>query len=304
MLEQKLTYALSLNNHEKQVLYVISLLTILELLRNNTKDQDLTLSCLTSDSLQIIEVNDKTTKGDVLVKAKALMLELLRNNSETSKKNKKFFEALNLTKDQVENLKDDFMTKETPEQLLKELEEELFPNYVAIFPLSNAWAHTILTGGIILKTGLIESAESSTDLVVDVMLTMLHELSHKKKKLHLANNEFMETPQKMIDLYKIPDRLSTGRQYEIYSFGEEVVLEVLQDDERNEILEYRWPDFTKKIKKALKPEISSFKVSPSKIKGCSEERIPKCGNKFLQACMNARLAEENFILTHLMKKPF
>jgi len=146
------------------------------------------LALLKGDRLEVFALIDDTKESRAVLEAKDLLLVLLKNGSETSRKALKYYEALNLNEDQINALNDDFLTTKTDEGILEEL-KNLFPRFFVVAPIPDAWAWTTYNGEIILKKKLIKEAKDTSEGVIELMFTLWHELAHKKKKLHLGQNK-------------------------------------------------------------------------------------------------------------------
>ena len=110
-------------------------------------------------------MTDDTKESRAVLEAKDLLLALLKNGSETSRKALKYYEALNLNEDQINALNEDFLTAKTDESILEEL-KNLFPRFFVVAPIPGALAWTTYNGEIILKEALIEEVKITSGGVI------------------------------------------------------------------------------------------------------------------------------------------
>jgi len=281
------------NIEEKNSRRIIIICSFLQSLFPKPSTNDTNLDSIRN--LNIFHITEQIPECQVMLQAKNLLLDLLKNKSETSQKSLKFFEAVNLNKNQVQTLTDDFMGKETDPSILKEI-EQLFPSFFGVTSLRNSYGVTTTNGEIVISRRLMEEACESSIGRVKLMFVLWHELAHKKKKLHLGDNQDdFETPIKLNELFKRQEEDTSGRVMERSCFGEEVNIEGITKLDVRDVYEKKWPTRLEKLNQPGEKKSEKDKGSEEKSPFCASHKksrdsypVLTCGNRFLDACFRSK----------------
>jgi len=284
------------NIKEKNSRRIIIICSFLRSLFPKPFTDDTTLDSIRN--LNIFHITEQIPECKVMLQAKDLLLDLLKNKSETSRKSLKFFEAVNLNQNQLQALTDDFMDEEINPDILKEI-EQLFPRFFGVTSLSNCYGVTTTNGEIVISSSLMEEACEFSIGLVKLMFVLWHELAHKKKKLHLGDNQDnFETPIKLNELFKRQEKDTSGRVMERSCFGEEVKIEEITKDDTQDVYEKKWPTRLEKLNQFGEKKSENDKGSDEKSAVnlfCASQKKSRdsypvliCGNRFLDACFRSK----------------